>query len=428
MLQFSLTANGEETSYCFLSDLLGKKLIAKSGRALGKCEDIIAALDIRYPEVVGLSLYLGGTRSTVTVDAATLVRLAQAKVAKLEQNTLPPLQLAERHFFVRDMLYDRQIVDVNGAKVERVNDVGIQIVEGHAHLVHVDVGFSGLLRRLGFERSLRPVARLLARPPKDRLIDWKFVQPLPEGFTRPIHISLRQEELKELHAGELADILEDLDRQERITLVQSIGAEEAADALEEADISVQTSIIRDLDTEFAADILEEMEPAVAADIIDELPAETQETLLAAMEEDDRAQIEVLVHAEEDSAASLMTVDFISCPEEFTVAQALAQIKAFADEVESITYVYCTDGEFHLTGVVSMRNLILAEPDMMLSEIMNRRLVTLKLDDDWNAVATQFLKLRFKALPVVDDEERLLGIVTFLHSFDELLPFYSKLKS
>lgn len=312
--------------------------------------------------------------------------------------------------------------------MERVNDIRISICTDKLRLVNVDVGFTGLARRLGFESSVRLLAKPFGKQLKDELIDWKFVHPLPESHTSPIHISLRQEQLKQLHAGELADIIEELDRDERITLVQSMDAEDAADALEEADISVQMSVLRDLDTELAADILEEMEPAIAADVMDKLPEESQQSIMAAMDVEERAQIELLVRAETDTAASLMTVDYISCPQSFTFGMALEMLKQKADEIDSINYIYCTDEASRLVGVVSLRWLLLSEPATPLSEIMNQRLATLSPDDDLNTVANQFLKLRFKSLPVVGGDGRVEGIVTFLHSFDELLPYYHKLAS
>jgi magnesium transporter len=427
MLQVTTTENGQDAFFCFLSDLLGKKVRTAAGEPLGKFEDVIAIFDATYPEVVALCVSKQGSKSCIHLDGLDLVSLARFGTHRLQEDILFPFAIDDRHFYVRDVLFDRQIVDVNGAKVERVNDVAIQIRDRRAYLTHVDVGFTGLVRRLGFERGLRWMTSVLRRPSRDALIDWRFVQPLPEVYTSPIHISLRQEEIKDLHAGELADILEELDRQERITFVHTIGLEDAADALEEADISVQTSIIRDLETELAADILEEMEPAVAADVMDKLPSETQDSILAAMDEEDRVLLEVLVSAKEDSAASLMTVDFISCPETYTVAEGLAQIRQYADDVESITYIYCLDEILHLTGVVSIRELLLGEQTTPISEIMNRRLITLRMDDDLNDIAAQFMKLRFKALPVVDKNNCMLGIVTFLHSFDELLPHYYKLR-
>lgn len=425
MLQFGLDEHGQEVAHCYLSDLLEKKVFGSKGELLGKFNDIVVRLGDRYPEIDGIVLSKGTARTFLSVKDVDLAELAVAKKPRLELDQARPMQPSANHFFVREVLYDRQIVDVNGAKVERVNDIRILFAGEKSFVVQMDVGFTGLARRLGFEKGVRWMASVIDRPLRDELVDWKYVQPLPERFVSPISISLRQEELKQLHAGELADIIEELDREQRLKLVQSIGAEEAADALEETDIRIQTSILRDLETELAADILEEMEPAVAADVMDKLPEETQQSILEAMEEEDRALIEILIHAKEDSAASLMTVDFISCPEEYNVAQAMKVVREVAGDVETITYVFCIDEESRLRGVVSIRNLILSEPTTPLADIMNRRLITLSLEDDWETVAGQFLKLKFRALPVVDSGGHLLGIVTFFHSFEELLPYYHK---
>jgi magnesium transporter len=428
MPSIALAENCTGVSYCFLSDLLEKKIYDKEGNLIGRFYDIVASFDDRYPSIEGVLVSKAGLKICLAIRAIDIVRLVHSNKATITEDPPPLFQPKERHFFVRDILYDRQIVDVNGAKVERVNDIRISICGDKFRLVNVDVGFTGLARRLGFEGSVRLFSRTFGKRLKDELIDWKFVHPLPESLTSPIHISLRQEQLKRLHAGELADIIEELDRDERITLVQSMDAEDAADALEEADISVQMSVLRDIDTELAADILEEMEPAIAADVMDKLPEDAQQSIMAAMDVEERAQIELLVRAETDTAAALMTVDYISCPQTFTIGMALDMLKQNADEIDSINYIYCTDEASRLVGVVSLRWLLLSEPTMPLSEIMNQRLATLNADDDLATVANQFLKLRFKSLPVVSGEGRVEGIVTFRHSFDELLPYYHKLAS
>lgn len=428
MPSIALAESCTGVSYCFLSDLLEKKIYDKEGKLIGRFYDIVAAFDDRYPSIEGVLVSKAGLKICLPIHAIDIVDLVHSRHATIIEDPPPLLQPRERHFFVRDILYDRQIVDVNGAKVERVNDIRISICGNKFRLVNVDVGFTGLARRLGFEGGIRLLTKTFGKQLKDELIDWKFVHPLPESITSPIHISLKQEQLKQLHAGELADIIEELDRDERITLLQSMDAEDAAEALEEVDISVQMSVLRDLDTELAADILEEMEPAVAADVMDKLPAEAQQSIMAAMDVEDRAQIELLVRAETDTAASLMTVDFISCEQTYTIAKALEMLKEDADEIDSINYIYCTDETLRLVGVVSLRWLLLSEPQTPLSEIMNQRLAALAPDDDWNTVAYQFLKLRFKSLPVVSDDGRVQGIVTFRHSFDELLPYYHKLAS
>jgi sporulation protein YlmC with PRC-barrel domain len=428
MLQFGTRENGAEVAFYFLSDVLGKKVYDRKGRLLGRLTDIVVKAEERYPAIDAVLLSKARRELYVPAENIDLLRLAALTGTTLEHDTVIRFESSDRHFLARSLLYDKQIVDVNGAKVERVNDVQILSSGGKSHIAAVDVGFTGLTRRLGFERVVRGVSGILGRDLQDELIDWRFVQPLPETFISPLSLSLRQEQIGELHPGELADILEELDRDERISLVQSIDVEDAAEALEETHITVQTAIIRELNTELAADILEEMEPAAAADVMDNLPAETQQSIMAAMEDEERSQLEILIQASEESAASLMTVDFLSCPERYTVCEAMEMIRGCADEIESITYIYCMDEEMRIQGVVSLRELILAESNTDLSEIMNKRIIALNPKDEWNTVANQFLKLGFKALPVVDDNGRMAGVVTFRHSFLELLPYYQKLTS
>jgi len=162
--------------------------------------------------------------------------------------------------------------------------------------------------------------------------------------------------------------------------------------------------------------------------MDKLPAEAQQSIMEAMEDEERAQIELLAQAEENSAASIMTVEYISCRQNQTVEEALTLIKRNADEVESIAYVYCLDDKERLCGVVSIRDLILADSTTPIHSIMHKRLAMLHSQDDWETVADNFMKFRFQALPVVDPDGRMHGIVTFKHSFDELLPYYYKMAS
>ena len=382
------------------------------------------------PEVKGLLLARGQVKQYFPVDGIDLLGLARSTRFILTEEPSSTSLPEENHFLVRATLYDKQIVDINGAKVERVNDVRILFTGTEPPcLDSVDVGFTGLTRRMGWETNLRRwLKSFLGRQLKDELIAWRFVQPLPENVSGPIQISLKQEQIKQLHAGELADIIEELDRDERVSLVQSLSAEHAAEVLDEADLDVQTAILRDLDTELAADILEEMEPAAAVDVIDKLPANAQQSIMAAMEEDDRTRLAPLVQAKADTAASLMTVNFLSCLETYSAAETLGFVRKNAEEIESISYVYCVDERGSLTGVASLRDLLLADPASPLSLIMNRRLATLSGDEDWEEIANLFLKYRFKALPVVDAESRVVGIITFKHSFDELLSYYHKLAS
>ncbi len=411
-------------SFCFLSGMLRRRLRTPDGGPLGILADLKAALSERYPEVQSIVVAAGRNRLEIPATSANVASLAGGS-GIMQDFEGTPVTLGASQFLVRETLLDRQVVDVHGAKVVRVNDVQLLCHGGRLHVVHVDIGLPGLARRLGFEKGIRSLASLMRKKPKDELVSWKYVQPLNETGAGPVRISLRQEQIRMLHPGELADIIEELDPEERLALVRSIDAAQVAEAIEETDGSVQAAIIRDLDSELAADILEEMEPAAAVDVVEMLSEETQQSIMAAMEEDEREQIEILSRAEEDTAATVMTLDFLSIPEDSTAGGALALVREKADQVEFIHYLYCLDPSGRLSGVVSLRNLILAGNGEPISSLMHSRLTTVHPDDPLEDLADAFLKFRFQALPVVDEEGVLEGVVTFQHSFDELLPFYGR---
>lgn len=421
---------GSRRTFCFLSEILGKKVYGNNNAYWGRVQDLVAIETEKYPEIEGLILERERRPYLLPTTSSHFIDLARSRTLLAEGSAPTPFQKTLGRFLVRDTLYDKQILDVDGAKVERVNDVQILVYGEKPFLVHVDVGFTGLSRRLGVEPGIRSLAKLFHRQLKDELIGWKFVQPLSESATHPVQVSLRLEQIKKLHAGELADIIEELDRDERLALVRGMDAEAVADALEEADLSVQTSVIRDLDTELAADILEEMEPAAAADVIEELPVATQMSIMAAMEDEEREQLEHLAQvskdAGKDTAGSLMTVDFITCYQTHCAKETLELVRQNAGEIDAIDYVYCLDEHHVLRGVVSLRDLILADPAAVVSDIMHERIASVTRDDELEVVAEQFFKFRFKAIPVVDEAQRIEGIVTFWHSFDELLAIYKKL--
>lgn len=412
-------------AFVHLSRLLGRRLRSADGRFAGRLSDLVAGMTERFPEVEAAVV---ATR-TGSVFLPLGPGLLEAILTGRPFEGVEPvvLDIAPPRFLMRRSLLDRQVVDVQGAKVVRVNDIHLLVHGSRMVLVHVDIGFTGLVRRLGIEKGVRALARLLHREPQDELVSWKYVQPLTTSTgTTLVRLSLRNEQLRRLHPAELADIMEDLDPGERLALVRTMDPVHLADAMEEVEETVQAAIIGDLDTGLAADILEEMEPAAAADVVEMLPEVTQQRVMAAMEDEEREQLERLSVAEEDTAASLMTVEFVSCPEEATAGEALEAVKSALDEIRFISYVYCTDRSGRLSGVVSLRRLLKMPPDSPLAQVVTNRLTTLSPGDGFDETADLFFKFRLLAIPVTDSEGRIEGVVTFEHSFDELLPYYRKL--
>lgn len=412
-------------TFVYLSRLLGRRLKSADGRFAGRLADLVAGMTERFPEVEAV---VAATRTGRIVLPFSPGLLEAILTGRPFDDTEPGgFEIVPPRFLIRRSLLDRQVVDVQGAKVVRVNDIHLLVHGSRMILVHVDIGFSGLVRRLGVEKGYRALAGLMRREPREELVSWKFVQPLTTSTgTTLVKLSLRNEQLRRLHPAELADIMEDLDPGERLALVRTMDPAHLADAMEEVEEAVQAAIIGDLDTGLAADILEEMEPAAAADVVEMLPEVTQQRVMAAMEEEEREQLERLSVAEEDTAASLMTVEFVSCPEEATAGEALEAVRSALDEVRFINYVYCTDRSGRLSGVVSLRRLLKTPADSPLARIITTRLTTLAPGDGFDETADLFFKFRLQAIPVTDAEGRIEGVVTFEHSFDELLPFYRKL--
>ncbi len=412
-------------AFLFVSHLLSLK-VRENGRRLGRVRDLLARRTGLYPEIEGLLVRYKGKDMMVPWSLVPAQSVGEARTITVQSADLVEPPLDKDHFLVRDVLLDKQILDVQGAKVERVNDVHLLSVAGKTYVVHVDVGVTGLLRRLGVETSARRVARLFKKQLKDEMISWKHVQTFEEhSGPGPIRLAADHVRLKELHPGELAEILEELNKEDRVALLHTVDPEIAADALEEVEPELGAAIVEDLDPEVAADILEEMEPSRATDLFKEVSRERKEVIKDRMEEEEWKEIRLLETYEEKTAGSLMSTEFLSLSENATVAEALELITSAADEVDIFYYVYLVDETSRLKGTVGLRKLLTTPKHTPLQEIASSRIVSVRPEEDLREVAELFYKYNFLALPVVDQEGRLLGIIGFKHSFDQLVPYYYK---
>jgi magnesium transporter len=413
----------------YLSSLLFIKVLAADGSVLGKSRDFEVNLDQSLPEITSLvygSLLNSANRWMVTWDevASVTARKIILKPNPHPERFIPEPGLSTTRISLRDFLLDKQIVDVHGAKVVRVNDLQFVLTDGKLRLVQVDVGIRGLLRRLGFENPLvRFFKWFFDYTLKEQFIRWQYVQPL--GDPDRLKLQIPQSKLAELHPADLADIIEDMDVHERAAVVQSLDDEVLADALEEMDPRVQVSIVRGLEPEKAADILEEMSPDDAADLIADLPKETAEDILDEMEDEYQAQVKGLLVHDEDEAGGLMTNRFLALGPNQTIVDALAHIRQKADDVDVIYYVYILDRESHLLGVVNLRELLSNEIFTPLERIMTSRLMTAKIDDDAGTLADMFGKYGFRAIPVTDEENHMKGVIRFKTIMEIVAPHLGK---
>ena len=381
-------------------------------------------VDLPQPEAMMLVFGPRLSRICQSVPWAAVDRVLPTGVTLKENASLQPMpsreSLPSSHILLRDFLLDKQIVDVHGAKVERVNDLQFLKSDGKLHLLQVDVGIRGILRRLGYEDI---VARFFTwffdYNLKERFIAWHYVQPLSDPDR--LKLQIPQSKLAELHPADLADIIEDMDVHERAAIVESLDEEVVADIMEEMDPKVQVSIMRGLEPEKAADILEEMSLDDAADLIADLPQETVAGIFQEMDDEYQEQVKGLLEHDEDEAGGLMTTEFMALPPDKTIVDALAYIRQHADEVDVIYYIYVVDKDSKLLGVVNLRELLSHEIFTPLERIMTTRLVTAKIDEESEELADMFGKYGFRAIPVVDDDDRIKGVIRFKALLEILAP-------
>ncbi|UCB52594.1 MAG: magnesium transporter [Candidatus Zixiibacteriota bacterium] len=415
--------------FLFLSEILNRKVIDSQGNAVGKVLDLRAKLGELFPPVISIRVRSKKDREIMSFrwdDVASINENSIKLKPEAASHTLD-ISLREKEILLRDEVLDKQVVDTHGAKVERVNDFHLLLAEGQLRVVHVDLGIRGILRRLGWVKYVDAITNwLFAYQIPNKLLSWKYIQPLshdPGKKALKLDVTLRK--LSEIHPSDLADILEELDRRERSYVFDSLNVETQAEALEETDDKTRASIIEDLPEEKASDILEEMEPDEAVDLLQDLPDEKKQELIETMEEEKKEELQELLEFEEETAGGIMTTDYISCLQTENIGRAMEIFKRSDDPLDNLSYIYVTDEDEKLVGVLTLRDLILNPSEAPVNSLMKREVVKLKVDDSLEQVAETFTKYKFLTIPVVDQQDRLEGIITLRDGVEAIFPEFGE---
>jgi len=403
----------------YLSQAIGRAVRDQNDEQIGKVADLIVAVEDHYPQVTGLVIETGQRPIFLPWHD---VRSLDATGARLGTTRIDIDKFRQRpnEILLRADLMDRQIVDLDGRKVVRVNDLRLDEVDGVLRLVAVDVGAAGLLRRLGFDRGFRTLARNLHVAIPERYIDWADVDPV-ESSIASIKLRVPHRRLAELHPADLAAILDRLAPRDRAGVLASLDDEAVADAMEEMEPDTQVEVLEDLTPERAADILEEMSPDDAADLVADLDQDVRDEILGHMERIEAEQVQELLGYPEDSAGGIMTTAYIAVGAHLTAAGTIEVLRELEPDAETIYYVYVTDDDDRLVGVLSLRDLIVAPPDTPVGEVMIRQPVAVGAYADQDEVAEVVAHYNLLAVPVIDAEGRLAGIVTIDDAIDTVIP-------
>lgn len=404
----------------YLCHLLGKPVRGADGQKVGSLQDLFIPIGTAHPNVMSL---LMKRRQGMKRIPWPRVRSVTEEGVDLDVavDDLPDFVEDDQEIALREDLLDKQIVDTDGRRVVRVNDLQLLRSGEQIFVFGVDISTLGLLRRLGWEGAAERVMRLFNVPLARSVIPWDYVEPLDVRDFGQIRLTISHRKLTELHPADLAEILTAVHGREREALFASLNAETAAETLQEMEEDVQVSLFKTLSDEQASSVLEEMDPDEAADLIAELPPERVQALLSLMEAEDAAEVQELMSYEPDSAGGVMTTEFIGIPGRLTSQETIEKLRELAPDAETIYYLYILDEGERLLGVLSLRDLVVSPPDTQIAEITNANVVKVKVSDSIEEVRDTINKYDLLAIPVVDAENVMRGIVTVDDVMDRMMP-------
>jgi CBS domain-containing protein/sporulation protein YlmC with PRC-barrel domain len=415
-----------------VSALMGAPVSDASGRTVGHVREFAVAPQADASHVQALVVRPVGTargkRAWIPVDGMELTRASGLRLRPGAQEE--PMPQEDTFLMLERDLLDQQIIDVHGHKVVRVNDVdlvweaasgeGAKDVDCAAlalqdgcklrlRIVEVEVGTRGAVRRLLKGLPAGTVERISGRF-RTALIPWDFVDLIDRDPARRVKLKIEQDRLAKMHPSDLADILEELAPAERQALFTSLDEEVAAETLEEIDPRMQKALTESLDDEHVAGIVEEMDPAAAADFLAELTEERSDAILEEMDPEERQDVEELLEFKGDDAAGEMTKDYIALAPDAGVEDAVAALKDFEGDIDTLTHIFLIDEQEKLHGLVPLVKVLLAPREKRLKELTDEHIVSCDIHASGKRVAELFDKYNLRALPVLDEEKKLAGVI------------------
>ncbi|HIT45496.1 MAG TPA: CBS domain-containing protein [Candidatus Aphodovivens excrementavium] len=405
----------------YLSQMTGKPVIDSTGEKIGTVSDLAISTGEVFPRITSLAFqgpgkvpFMISWRKYVgKFDESGIELSVPAKDIRFSY--LQP----EEVLLARDLL-DRQIVDTQGMKVVRVNDLKLSESGSQLRLLGAEVGTRGILRGLSplLEKAVVSLAELFHKRIEEKLIAWNYMDLLDRDLSE-VQLSVTHKRLDELHPADVADILEQLDPQQRANVFKHLDDAQATEAVSEMEDEYQADFIEDLDEARAANLLGNMDPDDAADIVRDLSYEKAETLLRLMGVEDAAEIRQLLGYKDGTAGGMMTTQFVAVRQSDTVGQTIEVLRELPEDHPTVHYVYALDEYDKLIGVLSLRTLVLARDDALIKDVMYDEIISVPPDEEEDDVAADIFKYDIPAMPVVDEHGALLGIVTVDDAWDAI---------
>jgi magnesium transporter len=398
-----------------LSAMLGRRIEDERAEVTGRLVDVVVEPGAKFPPVKGFMVRTGRRRSSRS-RYVPWSDVLEVKPSRIVIRGYSDQEADEGDIFLYRDLLDKQIVDMDGYRIVRVSDIRIARSGGELRVIGADVGVLAILRRLG----LHPLAEKLRSERssifRDRIVPWNLVSPMgPMPYDVRLRVPYR--EFLEIHPSDLADIVEQLSEDQRSKVLAFIEDPKAAEVLSQILPGIRSEVAGSMEDERLSDLLEIMPPDEAADILGSLPREKAQVLLSLMGIEEASVVSELLGYEPTSAGGRMTTEFIAVSDSMTAEQTIEYLRAVAPEAETIYYVYVVDSDGHLSGVLSLRDLLRASPAERTGNLMLRDVITTEVADDQESVAEKLARYNLLAVPVVDEDHILKGIVTVDDAID-----------
>ena len=405
----------------YLSQMLGKPVVDSAGEKIGTISDLAISTGEVFPRITSLA-FQGPGKVPFMISWRKYVDEFDDEGIKLSVDS-PDIRFSylqpDEVLLARDLM-DRQIVDTQGLKVVRVNDLKLSQSGTQLRLLGAEVGIRGILRGLApwLERAVVSVAKTFHKQIDERIIAWNYMDLLDRDLSE-VQLSVTHKRLDELHPADVADILEQLDPQQRANVFKHLDESQATEAISEMEDEYQADFIEDLDDAKAANVLGNMDPDDAVDIVRDLSYEKAEALLRLMGVEDAAEIRRLLGYKDGTAGGMMTTQFVAVQDTYTVRQTIEVLRELPEEHPTVHYVYVLDEYGKLVGVSSLRTLVLTDDSKLMHDIMYTDLITASPDETEDDIAADIFKYELPAMPVVDERGKLLGIVTTDDAWDAI---------
>jgi magnesium transporter len=402
----------EQTFY--LSDLNNSRVYLR-GKRIGKLDDFVIVDKDKFAEVTHVCIRRPFGQATLCAPWEKVKSLSgRGVIVDLDDVELYSGDPPSGSVLLSDHILDKKVLDIEDRELEVVYDVKLTLKNGKLYVVEVDLSRYSLLRRVG----LKGLADLIYRSSeknRDNVVPWSLIEPLPEqigSFKGDLKLKILKEQFAEMPPADLADILEELDHDQRMAIFDGLENGHASDTLEELDPSVQRPLVASLPKEKVARLIDEMTPGQAADLLAVLPLSDSEAIIKLLDKEDSTKIQAILEGQETTIVDLTVSDYLSFPADMTIQEARAEFKRRSMGKEHIGYLYVLDQDGKLAGVLDLRDLLMGEDESRLKDVMISSMLNLTPQNTLKEAHEMFARYNLRALPVVDANDRMLGVLPY----------------